>query len=293
MKKNQFFLRMKKHIEVSHCGLTIKIAATASKNKKNGCVYESYQVADYSTGERKRLTFSNLEEAKKRARELAEAKATGKRHTIDWDAQTHAEVQRAIELADATGLRLDDLCQRFTDVVNVLGGNHHLLLPAAYYFKENASHKVLQPKLVNEVIDAFLADRAPVIGLRRRKTNANYLAQFAKVFGARNLHEIESLEIHDWTRAKGYAIKTANDVLNLLSQVFKWAKIRHYAVHNPASSEQLKRGKVKAGDIGIFTPAQARKLLAGDSGRAETVCRDVDVFRHAKRRNRSRNLGAG
>ena len=254
-------LRMKKPLEVKHCGLTVMITPTASRNKKNGRVYESYQIADYSSGERKRLTFSDVEEAKKKARQLAEAKATGERHTLHWDAQTHAEVHRAIELSTMVGLRLDDMCQRLIDAMNVLGGDLNLLLPAAHYFRENAVHKVLKPMLVLDAIPHFLADLAIRTGVRRRKTNASGLAQFGKVFGNRNLHEIESLEIEDWTRSKNYAPKTRNDALNLVSQFYKWAKLRHHAVHNPASSDILKRCKVKTGDIMIFSPAEARELL--------------------------------
>jgi integrase len=97
--------------------------------------------------------------------------------------------------------------------------------------------------------------------VRRRKTNASYLAQFVKAFGSRSLHEIESLEIHDWTRSKKYVTRTCNDMLNLISQLYKWSIIRHHALHNPAATDRLKRGKVKHGDIGIFSAEQARKLL--------------------------------
>lgn len=252
----------KKCIEVNYLGLTIKISSTASRNKKNGRVYKSYQLADYSTGERKKLTFSDLEEAKKKARELAEAKATGRHHTLDWDVQTHAQVHRALDMASALDLRLDDICQRFIDTAKVLGGDYNLMLPAAYYFKEHAPQKVLKPMLVKDAVAEFLADRAPALGLRRRKTNASCFAQVIKAFGDRHLHEIESLEIHDWTRSKNYAARTRNDALNLLSQFYRWAIIRNYAVLNPSSSERLERSRVRSGDIGIFTPTEARKLLS-------------------------------
>lgn len=184
----------KKNIEVNHCGLTIKISSTASRNKKNGRVYKSYQLADYSSGKRKKFTFSDLEEAKRKARELAEAKANGTRHTLDWDAQTHAQVHLALALASVMGLHIDDICQRFMDAVKILGGDPNLLLPAAHYFRENATAKVLKPTLAKDAIAQFLADHSPVLGPHRRRTNASSLGQFTKIFGSRHLHQIESLE---------------------------------------------------------------------------------------------------
>jgi hypothetical protein len=192
---------MKKQIKVQHCGLTINISRTSSRNKINGRVYESYQLADYSTGTRKKLTYSDLEEAKQKARELAEAKATGARHILDWDAQTHAQVRRAIAVAAVLGLNVDDVCQRFADAVKILGGDPNLMLPAAHHFKQHSTAKVIKPKTARDAAAEFLADHSPTISLRRAKTNATFLAQFVKVFGQPNLHEIESLEIQGWIRS--------------------------------------------------------------------------------------------
>ena len=52
---------MKKTIEIKHRGVSVKIFPTGTV--KNGPAYRSFQVADYSNGERKLWTFADLEHA--------------------------------------------------------------------------------------------------------------------------------------------------------------------------------------------------------------------------------------
>src|SRR6266446_2338462 len=57
-KKLRSWLRMKRNIEVKSHGFALKILPCESV--KNGTIYQSYQVPDYSSGSRKRRTFADL-----------------------------------------------------------------------------------------------------------------------------------------------------------------------------------------------------------------------------------------
>src|SRR5207237_737922 len=74
---------MAKIIEVPHKGVTVKIRELTTL--KNKTLYTEFQITEYTTGKRVRHSRATLEEAKTKAKEIAEAMVAGKREVLEWD----------------------------------------------------------------------------------------------------------------------------------------------------------------------------------------------------------------
>jgi integrase len=76
------------------------------------------------------------------------------------------------------------------------------------------------------------------------------------------VHDIKSGEIEKVVNAKDWKPKTRNDALCLYSLFFRWCIKRGYCSINPASPEAIDREERAQGDVGIFTPAELRRIFA-------------------------------
>jgi hypothetical protein len=249
---------MAKIILVPHKGVTVGIKKI--RTLKGGTHYTEYQITHYLTGKRARPTRANLEEAKGKAREIAEAMVAGKREVLDWDEPQRLGIRKALEALKPTGTRIDRAANLIADALKLLPEDE--ILAACRYWRDNGPGNNLKPKLVKPAIYEYCIRReGSIISVRRRRTNRSYLRSFEKAFGDRLLHEITSLEISDWSSGKRWSPITRNDVLGTISLFFKDCVLRSYALKNSASSEAIKRQKVRSSNVGIFMPEQARKLL--------------------------------
>jgi hypothetical protein len=108
---------MSKSIRVMHKGVAISI--TASTSIKKGVGYKSFQIAHYSSGQRKRLTFADLDEAKAKAREIAQAMGTGQ-PTFFVSGPLEQAIQSAMETLAPTALRIDKAALIFAVACDVV-----------------------------------------------------------------------------------------------------------------------------------------------------------------------------
>ena len=70
-----------KTIEIKHKGITFKVTERVSI--KNGERYKDYVIVDYTSGKRVRHVRASLDEAKQKAKDIAEALASGKRRQFN------------------------------------------------------------------------------------------------------------------------------------------------------------------------------------------------------------------
>ena len=106
---------MAKIIEMSHKGITVKIRELTSI--KNGTAYTEFQVVDYSTGKRVRHSRATLEEAKTKAKQIAEAIVTGERELLEWDDRQRKEIRQELKLMEGTKMTVDRACSVFCDAL--------------------------------------------------------------------------------------------------------------------------------------------------------------------------------
>lgn len=243
---------MKEKIEVQHKGVTIKI--TSSESVKNGVVYKSYQIADYITGKRKRWTFADADKAKKKAREIAEAKATGQ-STLLTLAPLEQAIQAALEALTPTATRIDRAAYIFADACQIVEPNE--IVTACRYWREHRPDKKLRRTTVNEGIKEFAAHHRA--SATRKQNISNYLNLFAREFGDSVIADIKQIEIEKWLSGHQWEAKTSNDYLQMTSQFWKYAMRNGWAIKNIVS--EIPRLKVAHKPVTIYTPDALQKQL--------------------------------
>jgi integrase len=243
---------MKERIEVPHKGVTIVI--TPSKSVKKGVVYKSYQIADYSSGRRKRWTFANLDKAKRKAKELAESKGTGE-STLSALAPLEQAIQAALEALTPTATRIDRAAYIFADACQIVEPAE--IVTACRFWRDHRPDKKLRRVTVSDGINEFLAyHRASAV---RKQNLKNFLDLFAREFGDMAISSIHQIQIEKWFAGREWASKTVNGCLQMTSQFWKYAIKNGWAVKNPVV--EIPRLKVPRGPVAIYTPEALRKQL--------------------------------
>ena len=246
---------MGKIIEVPHKGVTVKIRElTTLKNKTR---YTEYQIVDYSTGKRVRHSRATLEEAKTKAKEIAEVLVSGRREVLEWDERQRASIRQALEALKPTPTRLDRAAAIFADAVKLVEADE--ILAACRHWRDHGPGKRFTPRNTKEAVAEFLERQRHRISPRRYRTNRSYLGSFTKKFCDRLLHEIEATEIKDWASGNSWCVKTKNDALGVVSLLYRDAIERKFAQVNPAN---FKRDKLRSADVEIYTPQKAKTMLA-------------------------------
>jgi len=241
-------------IEIKHRGRTLLVYESTSAKK--GIQYTSYQVPDYSTDKRKLWTFANLEDAKAKAREIADGCAAGQQSVLALAPQQR-EIETALMALKPTGVALDRAAAIVAEALKFVDEND--IVAACRFWADQGPNKRLSPKLAREGLADYKARRRGKISSRRSKTERSYLNTFETKFGERLLHEITTVEIGDFGSAQDWSRKTRNDWLGSLSLFFDDAVSRGWAKVNPLKA--VKREKWRGGNIGILTPDQARAIL--------------------------------
>lgn len=121
---------------------------------------------------------------------------------------------------------------------------------------------------VSELLERYAAEvsAARQWSAKHRSTWRNYSTRFAAAFGTRNIATITAPELREWYAATyGQSATYYNSALAVIAPAFSWAVKQELIDRNPF--ELIERRKVAAADgVDVFTPAEARRLLA--------ACRD-------------------
>jgi hypothetical protein len=245
---------MAKKYQVHHRGVSVNVRKlTAVKNKVK---YTSFEILDYSTGRRVRHQRPTLKAAKAKAREVAVCLATGRREVLEWDERLRADIRQSLKLLESTRTGIDRASAIFADAVKLIPPDE--IVAACRAWHDHRPNRRLVPKRVSEAVPEFLKRRDQKVSARRYRTDQCYLGIFQKKFGSHFLHEVTTLEIKDWVTTRRWSPKTTNDAIGLVRLLYRDAIERDHAVENPAI---IKREKLGTGDVGIFTPGEARRIL--------------------------------
>jgi len=248
---------MSKQIEpVRHKGVVVNI--TNCQTTKDGVVYESYQVSDYSSGKRKRWTFASPDEAKKKAKEIAVAAVTGQ-HSVLTLSPYESEIRAAFE-ALPPDIRLGRAAEIVRACCQIVDPDE--ILVACRFWRENHLDRKFTAKRAGEAVAEYLA-RQGRLSQRRQETLATYLAAFSKCFAGKTLDEITTAGIRDWIDSKTSwkSPKTRNEVRCAVGLLYQDAVERGYVGKGYNPVKEIKAEKVKSGEAGVFMPEQVRQVL--------------------------------
>jgi hypothetical protein len=250
-----------KPIEVKAKGLTVKIFVSHTTKKEK--VYVTYQVADYSSGKRKLWSFADESDARAKALELCEAIGKGQQFGDADLARLYLEkrsIHNAMEEAQALNMRVDEAVRLVRQATEII--RREDILQACRFWKDHRPDKPITPKRAGDAVTEYLARNKGRVSIRRHRVSACYLASFSHEFGSRLLDEIQAIQISDWANGKSWSRKTRNDVLGVISLLYRDAVQRGYAARNPADSKSIAREKLRGGSVSVFTPDEGRAIMA-------------------------------
>ncbi len=150
--------------------------------------------------------------------------------------------------------------------------NGATLREAVTFFLAHQQHKKFEPRNFTECADIFIEhQKSNNISPIQIKTLEKHFRRFKKDFGARQIHQITTLEIADWLNTrkdekagKFWSAKTRTGNLGSLVSLSFFAKDTLRAIPDLGKTEFQKVRRPKKddrGEVEIYTPKEIQKLL--------------------------------
>lgn len=221
---------------------------------------EFWQVADYSSGKRRLISFADQDAAQREAVRIAQALASGKVAALELGPQERAAYGRAMELLRPTGIPLEVAAATFAQAMALLDRQPARLLEAARHF---ARRSAIHPTLVQDAVRDFIAHKVSrgaaarsVADLRTR------LARFAQAFqGA--LNEISAPQLQQWLDRMDLSPQSILNYRRVLSNLFNHGVARGWLHREDNPVLDLERISVRRrGAVTLFQPDEAERILA-------------------------------
>jgi len=223
--------------------------------------YPTFEVCDYTSGQRKLRSFADHQAARKEAQRIARLLAKGEAVAAALSGREAASFGHCLELLRSVGAPPELACARYAEAVGILG-NGSLLSTAARFYLER--HPDTLPQIT-------LADAAAeMIELRRKaKASEPYLAdlrcrsaRFTKTFAAHPA-SVTTADCQRYLDSLEGASGTKNAYRQVLWRLFAHCESRGYVPcgTNPVSGTQTFNRKREEA-VEVWTPEEMAKLLA-------------------------------
>ena len=218
-----------------------------------------YTIAFYLNCKRQRRMFSDLEQAKREAKLVAEKILCGMQAQNDLRPAERESYLAAQRILGEVETPLVSAIEEYTGCRKLLG-EIPLRSAVEEFLRRTNGVKlgVTVPQVVEELVAAKAQDgmSRPYMAQLR-----SVLGMFSKAFPGPILH-VKADEIDTWLRDGNVAPVTRNNRLTLLRVLFNHAKQRNYLpAAAPAATEQLSKVKVGATTTEIYQPHEIEKLL--------------------------------
>lgn len=224
---------------------------------------ESYLLAYYAEGRRKRERAASLKIARKRGRDLIEELASGAVHVVSFTPTQTAAINEAVEILRPLGVSLTEAVRQFADAHSRLGGQGSLGDAVKFYLEQKTKAQIV-PISVPVLVSRLLADFREKEKSRRYVLDMQARLNRAAKFFSGNISEITSQQIDAWlsslTDATG---RTKNNYRASLITLFAYARQKGYLPRGQETEAEFAvRYNGKGGEIGIYTPTQLNVLLS-------------------------------
>ncbi|HTX21443.1 MAG TPA: tyrosine-type recombinase/integrase [Candidatus Aquilonibacter sp.] len=241
---------------------TVPIYRRKKHHKPSGKRYQVFEVADYSTGQRRLQSYSDAAKAISEAQRIGRLLATGETAAARLRGSEAASYGRAVELIRDAGLDtpLELVAARYVEAVKILGTDK-IVEAAQDYIRRNPAER--PARTVREVADELIALKS------HRKASARYvedlkmrLAKLAERFSVR-VDTVTTADVQAWLDEFKAAPRTIRNFRNNASALFKFAEARGYIARGENPVTATEKIKAKTADaIEIYTPGELARLLA-------------------------------
>lgn len=226
---------------------------------------ESYVLAYYAEGSRKRERIADLEDAKKRARQLVEDLAVGKVHVASFTLKQTAAITDAVEILRPLHISITEVARQYVEAHKILDGVS-VLQAAEFYAKHREQEKrrgALQPITLPDLVTKYLAAIEGKKSKRYVEDLTSKLKRAAKAFDGQ-IREIRADDIDKWIDGMDDAgERTKNNYRMAMLTLFSYARDKNHLPRGEQTEAEFvtRYDDKKAGSIGIYTPEEFAKLL--------------------------------
>ena len=241
---------------------TVPIYRREKPHKASGKVYQVFEVADYTAGQRRLQSFSDPADAIAEAQRIGRLLASGETAAARLRGSEAASYGRASELLLNAGLEtpLELVAARYVEAVKILG-TEKIVEAAQDYIRRNPAER--PARTVRQVADELIALKT------HRKASARYLedlkirlAKLVERFAVR-VDTVTTADVQEWLDGMSGAPRTIRNFRQTASGLFKFAEARGYIARGENPVTATERLKTKTADaIEIYSPVELARLLA-------------------------------
>ena len=240
-----------KHVRCGRVTVSVYLRATPSGTP-------NYMVANYASGKRRFDSFPTeaeaLEEANHLARQLSKRAVLAAALTNEQA----SEYSSAIQALSPLKLSLSATISTVVEALKLVGDLPSLHAAAKFY---STRHKTITRKPVAEVVQELLTVKEGRGASPRYLQDLRYrLSTFSKAC-CRDVSNVSTSDVQAWLDGQKIKAQSYQNFRRVLHLLFEFAVARGYAVDNPVSG--VESIEVRGGDVGIFTPDEIRRVLAG------------------------------
>lgn len=258
--------------KITRAGATVKIYRITNRGRTG------YQCAYYIGNRRCLKNFTQYPEARTHAEEQAALLSGGHLAVAQMRSHDREAFAAAMRILKPLDVPLLDAVRGYAAAAKALPAGASMLAAAKDYAQRHPENA--PKKTVAEVIAEFLAAKTQdKASYRYIKTLTSKLAPNADTDGERakkkrksfgdafrcDIGSVTTSDMDAWIRARGVGPRTRRNFVLTLRTLFNFAKGQGYLPKAmPTEADSLTLPKKKDGEsIGIFTPEEMQKLLAG------------------------------
>ena len=219
-----------------------------------------YTIAFNADGQRQRQMRRTFDDAFALAKEIVLKMADGAVNVLTLDGKARFVYERAVELANSTGLELDTLVARAVEAAAITGGFEHLNEAARLF---ESQHRGVISKTIAEVIAELIENRrgSNASELYIRDLRVRLEKRFAKAFKV-PIASVTTGDIQQFIDGLKCKPRTKKNFLTTIGTLFAFAKNKSYL---PETHPGISKVEFKAngtGKIEIFNPDEIKALLS-------------------------------
>lgn len=238
--------------EVKRGSVSVKIYRTPS----HGC--DSFTLAYWQDGARKRPTFPSFEKAKEEADLVVGRLGATDADVLTLTSADRAAYLRAQALLEPLGVSIEVAAAEYAHIKRLLRDTPPTTA-AEYFVKKHPTQ--IPARAVADVIAEMLKTKKGD-GLSEGYLNhLRYdLKKFAGAFHC-NIGTVLGTDIDTWLRGLSVSARTRNNLRNSVQTLFGYAKARRYLPKDHDELDAVARAKDGGGEIEVFTPAELVEIL--------------------------------
>ena len=204
--------------------------------------YEYFQVADFTSGKRKLISFADEESARQKAKEIAVKLASNQLDVLAMTGKDRSAYLRALDLLKPTGIPLELGVAQFADVVKKLGGRS-LAVAVDFYLKCNPIDRPRKTceEVFKELLDTKSADGVSEIYLKDLKVR---IGKFVVAFQMQ-ISDVTTNAVDAWLRSLECGARARNNYRRAVISLFSFAEARDYLTKDHVNFDKVAKATEK------------------------------------------------